>query len=101
MLGQDRRGWVGVQLSGRRTRGVKTLRPTSRSSMHRAAIDRRFVPLVHAAVADDAGDAEAVVGEDVGSAEGLGGAVRFPLPPFGEGGLVAPEGEREDLAGSG
>ena len=62
------------------------------------AIERRFSTVHHSVVTDDAGDAEAVVGEYSSPALCLDGAMGGSVPPSGDGGLVAPEGKRQELA---
>lgn len=64
-----------------------------------AAVGRGLVALGHAVVAADLGDPEAVVGEDLAAAPGLRKAMLGEVPPGLDGGLVAPEGERDELAG--
>ncbi|CAN5325523.1 hypothetical protein BH23CHL1_BH23CHL1_26370 [soil metagenome] len=64
-----------------------------------AAIGRRLLAVSHAVIPDHAGDPEAVVLEDLHPANGLCRAMRVQLPPLFECLLIAPDGERQDLAG--
>jgi len=68
------------------------------SPMPCATILRRLGAIIKAVVTQDMGDAEAIGGEDTASAGGLGDAVFFRFAPAADGLLIAPEGEREELA---
>src|SRR5580704_5165250 len=59
---------------------------------------RRLGAFVHAVVAHDLGDAQAIVAKDAGAAGALGLAVLLVAAPARDRRFVAPEGQRQDLA---
>src|SRR6185312_16728169 len=61
-------------------------------------IGRRLVPFGHAVVAHHGGDAQAIIAEHALAAGLLGLAVVLDVAPGLHRRLVAPEGERQDLA---
>src|SRR3954452_10436095 len=66
--------------------------------VHRAAVLWRLLAIIHAVVADDAGDTQVIIGEDFCAALGLGAAVLHRVAPGLHGRLVPPERHRQDLA---
>ena len=67
--------------------------------MDGAAVVRDLGAIGHAVVSDDARDAQAVVGENAGASSSLGRAVRMQVAPRRDRGLIAPERQRQELAG--
>src|SRR5688572_4601727 len=68
------------------------------SAMHRNAVGGRLRALIHGVVADHAGDAQAVGGDDSGAALLLRLTVLLQRPPLAHAFIVLPELQREELA---
>src|SRR3954451_498874 len=66
-----------------------------------AGIRRRLLALGHAVIAGNLGHAQPVVLEHRAAADGLGRAVLAQAAPLGQRRLVAPDRQRQDLAGLG
>jgi hypothetical protein len=66
--------------------------------MNFAAIGRRLVAFEHAVIADDAGDPQAIIGEDAAAAGLLGCPVRLEIAPLLHRRLVSEKGERQQFA---
>src|SRR5215204_391894 len=62
------------------------------------AVGRGFGSLTHAVVANNAGDAEVVVGKDMIAVDALRLPVHLERAPLLDCGFIAPEGERQHLA---
>src|ERR1700677_2168317 len=71
------------------------------SAVRGAAVAWRCGSVVHAVVADHAGDPQPIFGARLGSATDLGAAMRLEIAPRFERGFIAKERQREDLAGLG
>src|ERR1700761_1154875 len=76
-------------------------RKSARSPIDRAVVLRRLGAVGHAVVAYDMSDAQAIIGEHAMAAFRLRAAVGFEIAPRRHGRFVAPEGERDELAGLG
>src|SRR4051794_20796464 len=72
--------------------------PTLVRVVHRAAVVWCLLAIIHAVVADDAGDTQMIVGKNVCAALGLGTPVLHRVAPGRNGRVVAPERQRQDLA---
>lgn len=66
-------------------------------AMHGPAVERRFCTISHSVVADNLGDAQAVVPEYATPARSLGCSVSGRVAPLGNRGFITPEGERQEL----
>ena len=66
--------------------------------MRGAAVRRHLLAVAHAIVADDAGNAQAIVGEHLGAAFGLRRPMRLDIAPGLDRRFVPPERQRENLA---
>jgi len=69
----------------------------SASAMHGPAVERRFCTVSHSVVAENLGDAKAVVPEYATPTRSLGCSVSGRVAPLGNRGFITPEGERQEL----
>ena len=69
----------------------------SATAMHGPAVERRFCTISHSVVADNLGDAQAVVPEYATPTRSLGCSVSGRVAPLRNRGLITPEGERQEL----
>ena len=70
-------------------------------SMRKAAILGRFCALIQPVIPDDLGHAQPVILEHAASAFGLRGAMGMAVAPCRDRRFIAPERQREELAGLG